>query len=290
MLSQPEPPNIETGSFCKKPYRCEFFDHCHPAKDQDDVRSLPLPAGKIHILLQQGLTSLSELPTATCFTRYLHLTDRERIIVDAARYARRHGLWTDARLQKILSAIKYPVCFMDFETVAPAIPRFVGTRPYQAIPVQFSVHRRRDDCANLEHSAFLWSDGDDPRRAFIECLYEAVAGAATILVYGSYESGVLSNLARWVPEYASKIGSIRSKLVDLLSIIRRNVYSPAFLGSYSIKRVLPALVPGMSYDDLASYEDRRAGGHPQDLQAPVCPVRSNPRAPCGAVLYQHWQD
>ena len=251
MLSQPEPPNIEPGSFCKNPYRCEFFDHCHPAKYQDDVRSLPLPAGKIHILLQQGLTSLSELPPATCLTKYLHLTDRERLIVDAARYARTHGLWTDARLQKILSAIKYPVCFMDFETVAPAIPRFVGTRPYQAIPVQFSVHRRRDNCANLESSAFLWSDGDDPRRAFIEGLYESVADAATILVYGSFEGGVLSNLARLVPEYASKIGSIRSKLVDLLSIIRRNVYSPAFLGSYSIKRVLPALVPGMSYDDLA---------------------------------------
>jgi hypothetical protein len=103
----------------------------------------------------------------------------------------------------------------------------------------------------LEHCAFLSPERDDPRLRFIESLVAAVAGARSIVVYGSYEDTQLSNLSRWLPEYASKINSIRSRLLDLLSIIRRNVYSPAFLGSYSIKRVLPALVPGMRYDNLA---------------------------------------
>jgi Domain of unknown function(DUF2779) len=250
MLSQPEPPNIETGSFCKKPYRCEFFDHCHPALDPDGVRSLPISADKIRMLLQNGLTSISELPTAI-HLRLWHFTNRECSRIDAARRARTCGLSVDAKLHSELAAVKYPVCFMDFETVAPAVPTFAGMKPYEPIPVQWSVHRQEHECGRLEHSAFLSPDRDDPRRVFIESLSKVVAGARSIVVYGSYEKAQLSNLSRWLPEYAPKISSIQSRLVDLLSIIRENVYSSAFEGSYSIKRVLPALVPGMSYDDLA---------------------------------------
>lgn len=251
MLSKPEPPNIEPGSFCKNPYRCEFFDHCHPAKDPDDVRSLPISADKIGMLLHNGLTSISELPTATHLRLYWHFTDRECCRVDAARRARTCGLSVDARLQSELAAVKYPVCFMDFETVAPAVPRLVGMKPYEPIPIQWSVHRQARQGGMLEHSAFLAPDADDPRRVFIESVCQAVAGAASIVVFGSYENTQLSNLSRWLPERALQISSIQTRLVDLSSIIRGNVYSPEFRGSYSIKNVLPALVPGMSYDDLA---------------------------------------
>ncbi len=251
MLSQPEPPNIETGTFCKNPYRCEFFEYCHPAPDEDDVRSLPIPAEKIGMLLHYGLTSISELPTATHLRLYWHFTNRECSKIDAARRACTCGLSVDEKLQSELAAIKYPLCFMDFETVAPAVPRFRGMKPYEPIPIQWSVHRQAHERGMLEHSAFLSPHTDDPRRAFVESLCKAVACARSIVVYGSYENTQLSNLSRLLPEYAATISSIQSRLVNLLSIIRENVYSPAFEGSYSIKRVLPALVPGMSYDDLA---------------------------------------
>jgi len=251
ILSQPEPPDIETGSFCKNPYRCEFFDHCHPVPDQDDVRSLPISADKIRILLQNGLTSISQLPTTGHLRLDWHFTGKQCSRIDAVKRALTSGLSVDARLQGELAAVQYPACFVDFETVAPAVPRFGGMKPYEPIPVQWSVHCQEHEGGMLEHCAFLSPERDDPRLRFIESLVAAVAGARSIVVYGSYEDTQLSNLSRWLPEYASEINSIRSRLLDLLSIIRRNVYSPAFLGSYSIKRVLPALVPGMRYDNLA---------------------------------------
>ena len=250
MLSRPEPPNIETGSFCKRPYRCEFFEHCHSAIDPDDVRSLPIPADKVQMLRHHGVTSISDLPTTIRLKLGWHFSSMQCSRIDAARRARTCGLSVDPKLRSELDAVKYPVCFMDFETVAEAVPRFSGMRPYEPIPVQWSVHRQEHECGMLEHSAFLSPDRDDPRRAFVESLSRALEGARSIVVYGSYENTQLSNLLRWLPEYAPKISSIQSRLVDLLSIIRESVYSPAFGGSYSIKRVLPALAPGINYDDL----------------------------------------
>jgi hypothetical protein len=140
---------------------------------------------------------------------------------------------------------------MDFETVAPAVPRLRGMKPYEPIPIQWSLHRQAHEGGTLEHSAFLAPDRDDPRRVFIESLSKAVADARNIVVYGDFENTQLSNLARCLPEYTPTINSIQQKLVNLLPIIRESVYSLKFRGSYSIKRVLPALVPGVSYDDLA---------------------------------------
>ena len=201
------------------------------------------------MLLQNRLTSISELPAAI-HLRLWHFTNRECSIIDAARRARTYGLSIDAKLQSELAAVKYPVCFMDFETFAPAVPRLGGMKPYEPIPIQWSVHRQACKGGTLEHSAFLSPDSDDPRRVFIESLFKAVKGARSIVVYGSYENTVLSMLCRWFPDCASKIGSIQSRLVDLSTIIRRNVYCPDFQRSYSIKRVLPAMVPEMSYDGL----------------------------------------
>lgn len=250
MLSRPKPPCIEPGTFCTHPYRCEFFDHCHPAPNPDDVRSLPIPSDKIRMLLHYGVTSISELPTATDLKLYWHFTNRECSRVDGFRHARSCGLWLSPQLKQELAAITYPVCFMDFETFAPAVPRFAGMRPYEPIPIQWSVHRQWRESGTLEHNEFLSSDCNNPRRAFVESLLQAVADARTIVVYGQYENTQLSNLSRWFPEYALQIRGIQLRLIDLMAMIRRNVYSPDFQGSYSIKRVLPAMVPEMSYDDL----------------------------------------
>jgi len=250
MLCRPEPPNIEPGSFCKIPYRCEFFDYCHIAQDQDDLRSLPIPAHKIQTLLHNGLISVSELPNTIHLRLYWHFTNSECSRVDAARRARTSGLSVDPRLRAELASIKYPVAFTDFETLAPAVPRFRGMKPYEPIPIQWSVHLQGHEDGGLEHNEFLAPDGHDPRRLFLESLSGAVGSARSIVVYGSYETTQLANLSRWLPEFASTISSIKSRLVDLQPIIRRNVYSPAFLGSYSIKRVLPVLVRGMNYADL----------------------------------------
>ena len=133
---------------------------------------------------------------------------------------------------------------MDFETVNPAIPRFAGMRPYDQIPFQWSVHVQRQPGAAPEHFEFLATDKSDPRPAFISALCDALGDRGSIVVYHQqFESQRLADLASWLPEFSARIKKIQSRLWDLLPIIRNHVYHPAFGGSYSLKSVLPALVP-----------------------------------------------
>src|ERR1019366_8982957 len=97
--SRPKPPCIEPGTFCTHPYRCEFFDHCHPASNPDDVRSLPIPSDKIRMLLHYGVTSISELPTATDLKLYWHFTNRECSRVDGFRHARSCGAMAQSTVE-----------------------------------------------------------------------------------------------------------------------------------------------------------------------------------------------
>ncbi len=144
--------------------------------------------------------------------------------------------------------LKYPLRFADFETMNPAIPRFAGMRPYDHLPFQWSVHVQRQPGAEPEHYEFLATDASDPRREFISSLFAMRwAKRGSIVVYSSFESQRLSELAVWLPEHAERINAIQARLFDLLPVVREHTYHPAFAGSYSIKSVLPALVRYGSY-------------------------------------------
>ena len=153
--------------------------------------------------------------------------------------------------------LKYPL--YHFETVNRAIPRFPGMRPYDQLPFQWSVHVQRAPEAKLEHFEFLATDSSDPRREFISSLCAALGETGNILVYSSFESQRLSELASWFPEFADRIGAIQARLFDLLPVVREQTYHPAYAGSYSIKSVLPALVPDMTYDGMEVANGRDAG-------------------------------
>ena len=267
MLANLRPPSVETGSFCKNPYRCEFFDHCHQPLDTDDVRSLPLSEDKIRMLLHNGVATVYELPTNIQLRLYWHFTENDCSRINAARSAGRDGLAVAKKLGNELSALKFPICYLDFETIAPAVPRIQGMKPYEPIPIQWSVHRQNECRGLLTHTEFLAPDGADPRILFLDSLCQSTSDARSVIVYGSYEHTQLSNLCRWFPEYASAIRNIQQRLVDLLPIVRRNVFSPLFRGSYSIKNVLPVLVPSMNYDDLAVQSGEQVAGVWEQLVA-----------------------
>jgi hypothetical protein len=133
-------------------------------------------------------------------------------------------------------------------------------RPYDHIPFQWSVHRQEKPGSKLEHFEFLAEDNSDPRLPFVESLCQAVAGAVKIVVYNqSFEDSRLDDLARWLPEYASDMKQVKGKLWDLLRVVRQTVYHPEFGRSFSLKVVLPALVPEMSYENLEVAEGSAAG-------------------------------
>jgi hypothetical protein len=167
----------------------------------------------------------------------------------------------DRDLKNEIAALKYPIYCMDFETVNPALPRYVGMRPYDRFAFQWSVHVQKKPGAKTKHHEFLQDDGDDPRGAFITTLLSVLEEhkKTPIIVYSSFESGVLSEFSALFPKYAKRIEKIKSRLWDLLQVIRSNVYHPQFLGSFSIKNVLPALVPDMSYDGMEVADGTEAG-------------------------------
>jgi hypothetical protein len=147
--------------------------------------------------------------------------------------------------------------FADFETVNRAIPS--GMRPYDHLPFQWSVHVQRQPGAEPEHYEFLATNASDPRREFISSLCAALGESGSILVYSSFESQRLGELASWFPEFADRINAIQARFFDLLLVAREYTYHPAYAGSYSIKMVLPALVPEMTYDGMEVANGQAAG-------------------------------
>jgi predicted RecB family nuclease len=148
-----------------------------------------------------------------------------------------------------------PACYLDFEAMMPPIPLYEGTRPYQTIPFQWSLHVLDGD-GTLHHREFLADAEGDPRRTFAETLIAAVSGGdAPIVVYSAYEQTRLKELAASFPDLRQSLHAIIARLVDLLPIVRNGIYFPEAGFSNSIKSVGPALCPDFTYEDLEDIAD-----------------------------------
>jgi hypothetical protein len=251
-LGRKSPPNIDPGPQCEDPVTCEFYDQCHEPPPDAHVSYLPrLSQKKLDALLDQGINVISEIPEGFPLGT----------LARRARQAVRQGIpWFSKGLITKLQELRYPLSFLDFETLYPAVPRYAGMRPYDHIPFQWSVHRQENPRAPLDHFEFLATDDSDPRRHFVESLCRALKGKGHIVVYNrGFENNRLSELASWLPHYAEPIERIQDRLWDLLPVVRGSVYHPEFRGSYSIKDVLPALIPEMTYDGMEVADGAQAG-------------------------------
>jgi hypothetical protein len=138
--------------------------------------------------------------------------------------------------------------------------------PYSQIPFQWSVHRQLTPQARLEHFEFLADDERDPRPMFIQSLCAVLGKRGQIVVYNAgFESQRLGELAGWLPEYKERVNNIRERLWDLLPFVKRHVYHPQFRGSFSIKAVLPALIPNITYEGMEVSHGGQAGLAWEDL-------------------------
>jgi predicted RecB family nuclease len=252
VLAMPNPPDIPTGPHCTDPITCEFFDRCNRPLPDDHIGYLPrLHASAAEELEEMGVESILDIPDD------FHLSERQRIACTSVQTGQP---WFSAEVGKELGSLKYPLYFMDFESINPAIPRFSGMSPYDQILFQWSLHVHREPDAEPEHFEFLALDRNDPRREFISSLCAALGDHGSIVVYNQqFESQRLWELAAWLPEFAERIEKIQRRLWDLLPIVRDHVYHPAFAGSYSLKAVLPALVPELTYDGMTVANGQDAG-------------------------------
>jgi len=157
-------------------------------------------------------------------------------------------------VQAFVEKIQYPLCYLDFETIIPAIPMFDESRPYQQIPFQYSLHSQENKACEIKHNYYLAENNPniDPRKALIEQMIEQTKNAKTILVYHiPFERSRINEMIRDFPEYAQELTVIVEKLVDLIIPFKKHFYRTETMeGSSSIKKVLPALIPEFSYADL----------------------------------------
>lgn len=149
---------------------------------------------------------------------------------------------------------------MDFETFMPAVPLFNNSRPYQQIPFQYSLHYKKKSGSEPVHYEFLAEANRDPRQKFLIKLLNDTKDNGTILVYNkSFEITRLKEMAKDFPEFAYEIEERISRIVDLMFPFQKKYYyKPEMKGSYSIKKVLPALIPELKYDDLEIKEGSTA--------------------------------
>ncbi len=246
-----EAPDVQPGEQCTSPYECEFFGRCNPATPENHISFLPnLSRKKRQALLDRGIDLITEIPEEFSLTAM-----QSRI-----RYVQTGLTWFGPELESDLAGLMYPLYFMDFESLNPAIPTFAGTRPYAQLPFQWSVHRQAERFADYEHFEFLAMDSQDPRPAFAGSLLDALGGHGHIVAYNaSFESTRLGELAEWFPSYADRIAQVQARLWDLLPVVRSHIYHPAFNGSFSLKSVLPALVPDLTYQGMEVANGTDAG-------------------------------
>lgn len=255
ILSLDAPPEIEPGPQCKDPYQCEFFDMCNEAVPKYWVGSLPrLSKQKRQELSDQGIELIHDIP------KDFSLSDLQRRICLCVQKGKPYF---GKEISKELNKLKYPLYFMDFETYYPAIPRYVGMRPFNQIPFQWSVHVQKKPGNAPEHHEFLADDANDPREAFIRRLLKVLetnGGKGNIISYSAgFETTRLNELATWLPQYASRIEKVKGRLWDLHPFIKAYVYHPEFYGSFSLKKVLPVLVPHMTYEGMEIAEGNQPG-------------------------------
>ncbi|MHB1017567.1 MAG: DUF2779 domain-containing protein [Coriobacteriia bacterium] len=245
-------PAMRIGSRCTSPYPCDFAEYCHAflpaAHPLTDLPRIQDP--QMHSLLDAGVLSIADVPD-----HYPGLTVAQREAIAVVKDGEPHV--NQAALEHDLRQLKWPVYHLDFETIAPALPLWPGTRPYQTIPFQYSVHVEHED-GRLEHREYLHRGSDDPRPEVARRLIADLETSGSVVHYTRYERTQLAALAGALPEYAPAIAAIVDRLFDLEPVIRNNTRHPACAGRSSIKVVLPAWCPDCSYAGMAIADGQTA--------------------------------
>jgi len=251
VISSQNEPILDIGKHCSTPFGCDYMHHCWKHIPENSVFNLSYARGKDWELYKNGILELSSIPDE------FKLNHRQKMQVDGAKngseYIDRNSIET------FLSGWQYPLYLFDFETIFPAIPVLKGTRPFQQVPFQYSLHIVNNSKGDFSHRDFLAKAEDfilqenpDPRLQLIHQLKKDIGPTGSIVAYNAeFEINVLKSLALDFPEEADYIKSLIDRFVDLLVVFRNAwYYKPAMGGSASIKSVLPAIAPEFSYEDL----------------------------------------
>ena len=247
-------PDTPIGPRCTSPHTCDLKNVCWSVLPDQNVTQFYRGGNRAFVLLDEGIFAIKDAPRSRMTTRQ---KIQQKAVVEGEIQVDRKAL------RRWLGGLEYPLYHLDFETMNPAVPPLAGTRPYQQIPFQFSLHIQQAPGARPEHVEYLatW-DGDtppgDPRQELVDAL-KAIGPDGTILCWNmGFEKGVLEDLAEVFPQQAVHLADLSERLDDLIIPFRNFwVYHPNQRGSCSLKAVLPALTD-FDYDALAIGDGRQA--------------------------------
>ena len=249
ILSKDAEPKVDIGPHCSDPYHCDAWEYCWreqrgiPEYSVFDISRLR--SDKKFDLYKNGVVKFEDIKDLSIFNASQQIQIRSELSQEE--------IIDKEAIKEFLGTLSYPLYHLDFETFQQAVPEFVGLSPYEQIPFQFSIHKE-DGKGNLEHFEFLAEVGADPRYELALNLIKFIPQDACVLAYNmGFEKGVIRRLATNYPQISSELMAIHDNIKDLMApFASKSYYHPKMQGSYSIKYVLPALVPEFesAYKDL----------------------------------------
>jgi len=246
VIESPEVPNVDIGNHCSDPYDCDFRGTCWKHIPEYSVFNITrLNKDKKFDLYNQGVITLDDIDLSQT-----DLNSNQVLQVQSEINGTSHI--DKEEIRNFTNGLNYPLYFLDFETIGPAVPKYNGSRPYQQLVFQYSLHIQETSISELVHREYLADPSQDPRIGFIEQLIQDCGTSGDILVYNiGFERGKINDLIEVFPDHSNELNGIVNRLKDLMIPFQQKwYYTPEMRGSYSIKSVLPALVPELSYNDL----------------------------------------
>ena len=239
-------PKIDIGPHCLKPYECDFKGTCWKHVPENSIFNISnLRDDKKFELYNKGVITLDQIDLSET-----KLSDKQIIQVECEIDGKTHI--NKEKIENFLNNLNYPLYFLDFETINPAIPLFLGTSPYQQVLFQYSLHIQKSENSKPLHKEYLQDPSKESEIELIRKLVNDCEGLGDILVYNiSFEKGVINKLIHKFPDYKLQLQSIVDRLKDLMIIFKNKwFYKPEMKGSSSIKDVLTALDPELSYKNI----------------------------------------
>lgn len=237
-------PDVAIGGQCSKPHDCSFKGHCWKDVPKDSVFSIGgIYKSKAADLWARGVKRIKDVP------KDFQLSEKQVRQVRATKSGKAVIDWKAIRMH--LSGLVYPLHFLDFESVAPAIPPYEGLKPFQQLPFQASIHVQANLDGPLAHRELLVQPDHDPRPELAAFLVKHIGPVGSVIPWNaSFEKGCLELLGKSCPRQARALAAMLKRLWDLAIPFKKDYIHPAFNGSWSIKKVLPVLVLSMGYKDL----------------------------------------
>jgi len=236
--------NSERVESCLNPKNCPCPGLCHPNLPKKSIFNVPyLSPKKKRDLIESKIIDISDVPDD------LPLNPMQRKIVTAIKTNKPY--LNNTKLKEFLDSFVYPIYFLDYETYPLAVPIYNNYKTYQQMVFQYSLHIVNID-GTTEHKEYLETEQGDPSKKLINKLTEDIGPTGSVVSWNkTFEMGRNDDMARLYPDKAEFLKSVNNRMIDLADFINKEMYiHPEFLGSWSIKNVLPVMVPDLSYKKL----------------------------------------